>query len=359
MELKLADTYKGGNNSLKLDPYSLNQALKEPFWLKEDEAFHIIRGHMENFKKPYVATSWGKDSTVLAHLVLRVVKELDIKPESTHYPIFILGHTNNIYAEEKQYWDDIKNFLEIPDEKFIIAKPRNNQTVWSIAKEAGHLPNFRRTSKSKSHGGKQLPYKMRKEPECCDILKRQPLSDYLKANSKIMKFDLNFAGLRAEESQMRRLNLLLHCRTYSTSYGKPYKIRTCLPLGFWTMENVDEYFKKHEIPLNPAYSLHKQDRLGCASCPAHMDWEERLAKDPTKVGKGMLYMNLKILRATQPNRFKNTIYSLRKKSLAEDTIQKVLNEPIDESWTKADIPDVNLDKQVVKSDETMLIDSFT
>ena len=41
MELKLADTYKGGNNSLKLNPYSLNQALKEPFWLKEDETMLI------------------------------------------------------------------------------------------------------------------------------------------------------------------------------------------------------------------------------------------------------------------------------------------------------------------------------
>ena len=41
MELKLADTYKGGNNSLKLNPYSLNQALKEPFWLKSNETMLI------------------------------------------------------------------------------------------------------------------------------------------------------------------------------------------------------------------------------------------------------------------------------------------------------------------------------
>src|SRR3990167_6072687 len=107
----------------------------------------------------------------------------------------------------------------------------------------------------------------------------------------------------------------MHCRTYSTDYQRPYKIRVNQPLAFWKYEDILECFEEFNIPKNPAYEIHNQERLGCASCPAHLHWEERLANDPTEDGKGMLLQNMRILRVTQPNRFQNTVIRLRQKNL--------------------------------------------
>ena len=56
------------------------------------------------------------------------------------------------------------------------------------------------------------------------------------------------------------------------------------------------FYEKYNIPFNPAYKAHSMDRMGCASCPAHINWEARLAVDPTTEGLGMLRQNLKMLK---------------------------------------------------------------
>ena len=137
MNLKIYEAYKGGHNSIALDPKSLNNALAEPLWMKETDSLSIIRGHIQGFKKPHIATSWGKDSTVMSHMVIQVCKELDIKPTNEKFPMFVLNHTRNIYVEELEYWKKITSFLEIPKEKFLITYPRGSKTVWSIAEDVG------------------------------------------------------------------------------------------------------------------------------------------------------------------------------------------------------------------------------
>lgn len=341
---------------MKLDPKSLNQALKEPYALKLDDTQHIITGHMTmcDFKKPFVATSWGKDSTVLSHLIVEQCKKNDIKPTDKLYPDFVLINTLNIYKEEPIYWKKIQKFLEIPDEKFKIFKPVNNQTVWSIADKVGYLPNFRKPSKS---GTNYIPYEFRKEPECCNILKKESFNDHLKSLAEEERFDLQFIGIRAIENQTRRFNILMHCRTYFTDYGRPYKMRNCLPIGFWSDQDIDKYLEENDIPENPAYKVHNQKRLGCASCPAHIGWEVRLASDPTKDGKGQLYQNLRIIRATQPQRFLNSIVRLRFLHLAEDIIQKILNEPLVSKWEIAKWDEPLIVKANLMKENTSL-DSF-
>ena len=56
------------------------------------------------------------------------------------------------------------------------------------------------------------------------------------------------------------------------------------------------FYEKYNIPFNPAYEAHNMKRMGCASCPAHINWEVRLATDPTSEGLGMLKQNLKLLK---------------------------------------------------------------
>jgi 3'-phosphoadenosine 5'-phosphosulfate sulfotransferase (PAPS reductase)/FAD synthetase len=200
---------------------------------------------------------------------------------------------------------------------------------------------FRRSSKSTKE---YIPYKFRKEPDCCEQLKKESVNDYLKHIPEEIRFDCSFVGTRADESRARRLNILLHCRTYETDYQRPYKIRTVQPLAFWTDQDIEDYFKEYSIPINPAYAIHSQDRLGCASCPAHIKWEIRLAKDKTAVGMGMLLQNLRIIYSTQVQRFWNTVYRLRtsneltifERERAEKVIQRVLSEGTLKDWKQAE-----------------------
>ena len=71
------------------------------------------------------------------------------------------------------------------------------------------------------------------------------------------------------------------------------------------MVDTYEYYHRYNIPKNPAYKAHDMERMGCASCPAHINWEIRLAKDPTNEGFGMLRQNFKILKETVFNGTEN------------------------------------------------------
>jgi 3'-phosphoadenosine 5'-phosphosulfate sulfotransferase (PAPS reductase)/FAD synthetase len=294
-----------------LYPFELNAKIAEPLEIKEDESLRLIANHLKVFKRCFVPTSHGKDSIVMAHLIIRAAALVD-KP----VPDFWLNNTLNLYAEEKPYWDKINDYLGITDNWKIFMPPKdkngNYYTVWSIADEVGHLPNFRHghiknTPKDKNgkrkHDGDA--------PECCDILKKDNVNDHLKSIEESERYDCHFVGTRADESRNRRLGVLQRCRTYETSSHKPYAIRTVTPLSFWTDSDIWAYFKKYNIPENPSYKNHEQSRLGCASCPAHLGWELRLARDPSTVGFGMLKMNMKILKKTDQPRFLKSIDTLQ------------------------------------------------
>jgi len=287
----------------------------EPFEVKERESMHLIRLHLQKFKKPYVATSRGKDSLVMEHLVIRVCKELGIpKPE------FWLNNTLNIYPEETAYWIKMNKFLGIEDKFKVFTPPKlpngKQATVWSIADMVGHLPNFRRTARQK------LSYKKTNVPECCDILKHKSINSYLKEKAFQEKFDLNFVGTRASESQMRSLGVLQRCRSYVKHFRIPYPIQILTPLSFWTSifdyqalakgyhDDIWHYFEKYDIPINPAYEAHNIVRMGCASCPAYKGWEIDQARDPTEHRMGQLRQNLIILKKTEPERFEEAIQNL-------------------------------------------------
>ena len=301
-----------------LYPFEVTEQLKKSFEDKEQDSLDMIVNHLKTFKKSYVATSFGMDSIVMMDLVIRASKIANVP-----IPDMFINNTLNLFKEEKKYWDEMVKFFGIEKQFKIFTPPKDEngvqQTVWSIAKKVGHLPSFRamggRGEAYKRMGGKESIKKIGSRgdtPECCDILKKETMKKFLKSLSEDERYDCHFVGTRAEESRMRRLNLLQRCRTYLLKTKFPYPIRVCTPLGFWTSADIYEYYARYNIPKNPAYKIHNMTRMGCASCPAHKNWEIRLAKDPTLEGLGMLKMNLKIEKETEPNRFKNSIEILQK-----------------------------------------------
>ncbi len=305
--------------SFVLYPFEMWEKRRESFRVKEAESLELIVNHFKAFKKPHVMTSHGNDSVVMCHLAVRACNILDIP-----LPQFWLNNTLNIYKEEKEYWDRINSFLGIEDNFKIFFPPKDKsnkrQTVWSIAKKVGHLPSFRKTAQHKS-----MSYKHSNTPECCDILKKESIKGYLKKLPVNERYDLVLIGTRAQESQMRSLGVLQRCRSYLQKTRTPYPKQVLTPLSFWHFDDIDKYYKAYNIPQNPTYEIHDISRMGCASCPAHIGWEARLAKDPTEEGFGMLRQNFKIMHETikdgteEPERLDKSIKTLQKFLKSKDS----------------------------------------
>lgn len=322
----LSKIYKhpeGKKTSFILDPFELNEKQNEPFENKERESLYLIKEHLKVFKKPVVHTSHGRDSIVLVHLVWRAVQELRAEGHDIEMPECWLGDTLNVFKEEPQYWKDFNKWLNIED-KFRIFKPPKlpngkQATMYSVAEFFKRLPDFRRSSDS------GVEYAKRKTPECCDWLKKFSQNEFMKSLPEEERYDLQFIGTLAIESQIRRLGVLQRCRSYMTKYRRPYPIQSCTPLSFWKKSDIYEYFARYKIPVNPAYEVHNQQRLGCAACTAHKGWELRLARDPTEEGYGMLEKNLKLLKMWEPDRYKLAIENLKSHGLVPEMVARLEN----------------------------------
>ena len=309
-----------------LYPFELKYNQNKTFEEKELDSLKLIETHLKDFKKPYVATSFGNDSIVLMHLVIQVCKKLDIS-----IPDMFLNDTLNTFKEEKQYWSDMIKYFDLGSHFKLFTPPKDKtgkqQTVWTIAKKVGHLPSFRGTHIEYGSKGRT--------PECCDILKKASMKNYMKHLPESERYDCQFVGTRAEESRMRAMSVLQRCRTYIVKTFVNYPMRVVTPLSYWTFDDISKYYEKYNIPKNPTYEAHNIERMGCASCPAHKNWEIRLAKDPTNEGFGMLEMNLKILKDSveagteNPIRLTHTIKTIKKymksKTITDINVKRLTN----------------------------------
>lgn len=88
--------------------------------------------------------------------------------------------------------------------------------------------------------------------ECCSIRKVVPLRKALKGNS------IWITGLRAEQSENRNDLALFE-------YDAHFNIIKFNPLLKWTLQEVEEYLEKNNVPQN---TLHKKGfvSIGCAPC---------------------------------------------------------------------------------------------
>lgn len=300
-----------------LYPFELKMNQEKSFDEKIQDAEDLIERHLKRFKHCYVATSFGNDSIVLMDMVIRVARRIGVP-----VPDMFLNDTLNTFKEEKQYWEQMIKFFGIEKEfkKFTPPKDKDGkqQTVWSIAKKYGHLPSFR------AMGGRGASYKKLHKnskikdgskgqtPECCNILKKKSMKEFFKTLPVDNRYDCSFIGTRADESRMRAMSVLQRCRSYLITSMFPHPIRAVTPLSYFYDIDIQQYYVVYNIPQNPAYKAHNMERMGCASCPAHKNWEMRLVKDPTNEGFGMLKMNLKILSETEPQRFISSINNLEK-----------------------------------------------
>ena len=91
--------------------------------------------------------------------------------------------------------------------------------------------------------------------DCCARHKVGPLFGALEG------YDTWFTGLRREQSPSRAN--LQHVEPFILTSGNP--LRKVSPLAEWTMKDVWQYAKAHDIPLMPLYEL-GYSSIGCEPC---------------------------------------------------------------------------------------------
>jgi phosphoadenosine phosphosulfate reductase len=182
----------------------------------------------------YASTSWGKDSTVLVHLVATLGMDIPVV---------------------SMRWPEVDN----PDS--------------ALVRDA-MLARF-----------PHLDYREFSEPvawchEACDWLGPSGL-DYFRPVREAMG-DRRISGIRADESRARKMRL--------ARWGVATQ-HTCAPLSRWTGPDVFAYLSRHDLPVHPAYACTwggtldrervRVDIIGGVTGTGRdrMDWERRYYPD--------------------------------------------------------------------------------
>lgn len=211
---------------------------------------------------------------VVLHMALKYDPKIPVIFENTHVE----------FPETYAFRDRIKKEWNLN-----LHETKPLKTFWQCVNQYG-LPKPRKRGGSGSNA-----------PICCQYLKEKPgliLENKLGINALI-------TGLQKCESQTRAL-LAMRYDSGHVPYTSKDNVEFCSqrwykrltdkwhynPIMHWTVEEVWEYTRKNNIPINPVYTKWNglYPRCGCLPCTAYTSWEDRLSISHPK-----LYQYLKKL----------------------------------------------------------------
>ena len=202
---------------------------------KEKIAIDLIGKVLAKHRKPVVACSFGKNSMVVLHMVLRFSPNVYVLFNDTlvEYP-----DTYNFKRVITQQW------------KINLIETRPSKTFWWVVENYG-FPLFSRKG-----------YKDASK-NCCRYLKEYPIERVLREH----KFDLYLTGLTRYESRLREFSAKKYGKYF---YSKRFRHWKCHPIQDWTDDDVWQYHDTHNIPHNEVYDKSSPDgfhlRTGCWCC---------------------------------------------------------------------------------------------
>lgn len=231
----------------------LNELIASDFDYKLLLSTLCVEQSLKQCKRPVVASSFGKDSMAMLHLVHSVDNSVPV----------VFTNTGVNFRETITYMREMEKLwgLEIHE-----LKPET--TFWKIVEEHG-FPKEARNSKL---GDKR-------EPKCCKLLKHEPMKKFAKEN----KLDMVFVGLLGDEGRQRRWVYIYKGGPIYDAISDGYS--KCIPLIWWTEEDVWHYHDINGIPRNPVYAKYDIRRTGCVPCTGHKHWESQLARTHPKMYK--------------------------------------------------------------------------
>lgn len=190
----------------------------------EASALNIIQEAFDNHDRLSVMCSFGKDSSVLLDLALKVDPNM----------LVVFNNTTN---EHPQTLSLMKQVVQSKQLNFVMIKSLLD--FWEIVDAVG-MPN-------------------RDNRVCCDFLKMKGVNRFISDSN----MEAQLLGVRREESFYRR-NIKykgIDDRTRIWKYN---------PLYNWSEKNIYEYIIVNNVPLNSIYSL-GHDRCGCQCCSLDMN----------------------------------------------------------------------------------------
>lgn len=252
------------------------------------EFYHKMNG------KVFVAFSGGKDSTVLLHLVRRLIP-----------------NTIGVFADTGLEFPEIKEFVNTFDNIEIVRPKKDFRTV---IMEYGY-PLISKDLADTLHGAKQNPNSLRMKKldgsmkgtskfdqsrwkylldapfelnnKCCDIFKKKPMLEFQKHKGLYP-----YIGSQAHESQLREKNWVMNgCNSFKKGHEKS------LPLSTWTEKDIWDYIKLYGLEVAKPYAMGYR-RTGCIYCGFGIHTQSETRKDDSGMRTPNRY---EMLRQTHPN----------------------------------------------------------
>jgi phosphoadenosine phosphosulfate reductase len=194
----------------------LAHASSRAFCRRVDEACRVIEQAAAK-GRVVVATSWGKDSVVLADLALRVLGRVQLLHIASSYRL--------------PGYERVQEYFESRTDLHVIQPRRTLAETFDWLREVG------------------LPHERTKAQQATVVqkIKKDVGTQWCKDNG----YTVQMLGMRADENRrtrgmlFRRLGLIYEARG----------ITMAAPLGWWTARDVWSYLVANDLPWHPMYDM--------------------------------------------------------------------------------------------------------
>lgn len=244
--IKELERYNIANENNKFSGYiqKFIKINKERLSYLKDEAFNFIQDAVKNYPAENIVISFsgGKDSTVVADLVVRALSNPGI--------VHIFGDTTLEFPLTYEY---LKRFRK-ENPKIILKISKNKeQKFYDVCEDIGPPSRVMRW--------------------CCTMFKTGPITRILSNLYRDKKL-LTFYGIRKCESVSRSKYNRIEDNAESIKIKKQV---VASPIFYWKDIDIWLYMLGENIDFNDAYKL-GYDRVGCWCCPNNNDRAAFLAR---------------------------------------------------------------------------------
>jgi len=224
--------------------------LEKKIELSEAFITHLLYDH----KRPIVAWSGGRDSTVLLALVLRQKPDVDVAWVNTGVE----------FPECVRFIQRIRKDWQL---NLHIAKPEaifwevTEKYGWPMLGKGGSGYWWSRADRLERQGKTKLARATRDariSAACCRILKEKPMKKLCRS----LEVDCMIVGNLVSESRQRFLTWAQKGQCY---FSQTEKRCTAWPLAWWTHEDILEFNRRENLPHSPIYDM-GHSRNGCWPC---------------------------------------------------------------------------------------------